>query len=198
MKMMTAEQLKALKLLAKSLDYGSGSEHSKQVKRLSLKIYRELVRLNLLVDTKNDHKILTSSALLHNIGLPARRHNEAAFDILENEIPRTLASDPLSPDDLSAILYCILWHRGNSFSRRHDIGISNLPHVSKLAGIVRIADALDRSFQQVVEDVILDSTDNSLEFTLKSKYPVDAERERAREKAGLFIEAFKLKDVIFH
>jgi exopolyphosphatase/guanosine-5'-triphosphate,3'-diphosphate pyrophosphatase len=197
MKMMTDEQLKALKRFAKSLDYGSGPEHSKQVKRLSLKIFRELVRLNLLVDSENDRKILSAAALLHNIGLPAKRHNEAAFDILENEIPATLASDPLSPDDLSAILYCILWHRGNSFSQRHDIGISDLPHISKLAAIVRIADALDRSFQQVVDDVILDSTDNSLEFILKSKYSVDAERERAREKADLFIEAFKLKDVSF-
>src|ERR1039457_5324120 len=115
---MTDAQLRTLRQLAQSLNYGSGPEHSKQVKSLSLNIYLELVRLELLVDSKNDCKILTASALLHNVGLPQKRHNQAAFDLLETEIPKTLGSKALSSFDMAAILYCVLWHRGSQFQKR--------------------------------------------------------------------------------
>lgn len=192
---MNNEQLAGLKQLAKSLNYGSGPAHSKQVKKLSLKIYDELAKLGLLVDSKNDRKILTVSALLHNIGLPEKNHNEAAFDILKNEIPDILVSTPLPPKDLSAILYGVLWHRGNVFKKRDAVKIIKRSRLKKLASIIRVSDALDRSWEQIVEDVSLDLEGNSLEFTLKSKYPVEVEKERAKEKADLLMEAFDLKNV---
>ena len=192
---MTKEQLIALKRLAKSMKYGSGPEHSKQIEKLSLKIHRELVRLGLSIDSKNDRRILSASSLLHNIGLPDKKHNEAAFDILKVEIPGTMGLTPLPPKDLSAILYCVLWHRGNIFQKRGDIKIIKQSNLKKLAAIVRVSDAMDRSFQQIVEDVVLILDGDSLEFVLKSKYPVRAETQRAMEKSDLLIEAFDLKDV---
>lgn len=194
---MTKEQLIALKRLAKTMKYGSGPEHSKQVEKLSLKIYRELVRLGLLTDSKNDRRILGASALLHNIGLPDKKHNEAAFDILKVEIPNIMGSTPLAPKDLSAVLYCILWHRGDIFKKRGNIKIIQHPYVKKLASILRVSDAMDRSFQQIVEDVILNLDGGSLEFVLKSKYPVEAEIDRAIEKSDLLKAAFDLKNVSF-
>lgn len=194
---MTREQLTSLKGLAKSLNYGSGPAHSKQVEKLSLKIYRELIKSKLLVTSTNDRLILSAAALLHNIGLPSEPHNKVAFDILVEKIPGISSLDSLPPQDLSAILYCVLWHRGNKFKKRAGIKISQQSHTKKLASIVRVADALDRSFQQIVEDVTLKSADNSLEFIVKSKPPADEERERAAEKADLMKEAFDLQNVSF-
>ena len=194
---MTNEQLKALKQLAKRLNYGVGPDHPKQVKKLSLNIYQQLVKSGLLIDSENDGKILRASAWLHDTGYPEKRHNEEAFDILKSEINRTLESEPLSSDDLSAILYCILWHRGNDFTQRDDIQILNRSHLEELAGILRVADALDRSLQQLVKGLTLKLQGESLEFNLKSKFSIDIERQRAREKADLFLEAFNLKDVSF-
>jgi exopolyphosphatase/pppGpp-phosphohydrolase len=194
---MTDEQLKALKRLAKNLNYGVGPDHPKQVKKLSQKIYRQLVKSGLLAASENDPKILAAAALLHDTGYPEKRHNKAAFDRLKVEIPRRLGAIPLSSEDLSAILYCILWHRSSDFILRDDVRILNRHHVEELAGILRVADALDRSLQQLVTDLTLNLHDDSLKFVLKSKYPIDIEKQRAGEKAKLFIQAFKLKDVSF-
>jgi exopolyphosphatase / guanosine-5'-triphosphate,3'-diphosphate pyrophosphatase len=195
--MITEEQLDSLKELAKSRDYGSGPAHSKQVEKLSLTILQDVVKLGLLKDSARDRKIISAAALLHNIGLPAKKHNEGAFDILKSEIPDKLADTPLAPHDFSDILYCILWHRGNTFKRRDDIKIVKRSHLKKLASIMRVADAMDRSFEQIIEDVTVKKTNNSLAFGLKSKYPMDAEKERAYEKADLLIKAFNLDGVSF-
>lgn len=194
---MTDEQLKMLKRFAKNLNYGVGPDHPKQVKKLSLKIYHQLVKSGLLVNSENDPKILSAAALLHDTGYPEKRHNAAAFDRLKVEIPGILESMPLSSDDLSAILYCALWHRSNDFTQRDDIKIFNRPHVEKLAGILRVADALDRSLQQLVQDLSLQLQGDSLKFVLKSKYSIDIEKQRAGEKANLLEQAFKLRDISF-
>jgi exopolyphosphatase/guanosine-5'-triphosphate,3'-diphosphate pyrophosphatase len=194
---MTDEQLAALEQLAKYLNYGGGPDHSKQVQKLAAKIYRELVKAGLLVASENDLKILSASALLHDIGLPEKKHNQAAFDILKVEIPRTLIAIPLSSGDLSAVLYCVLWHRSNNFKKRDDVRIFKRLHVRRLAAIIRVGDALDRSLQQIVGDVSLNFDGHSLEFVLKSQYSLDIEKERAGEKANLLKEAFKLDSVSF-
>jgi len=194
---MTNKQLRELEKLAEDRDYGSGPAHSKQVEKLTLEIYGGIVSLGLLTESNNDRRILSAAAWLHNIGVPADKHNQVAFDRLRTDIPAALITDPLPAKDLSAILYCVLWHRGNKHKSRADVKIIRRPHVTKLAAILRVADALDRSFTQKIDDVSVTRNENSLEFKLSSSYPVVDEIERAQEKANLLIEAFGLKEISF-
>ena len=109
-------QLRTLKRLAKQKNYGGSPSHAKQVMRLATRIYKELVRLGMLPKSKNDKAILRSASLLHNTGLPEEPHNKTGFDMLSVEIPRALSTIPLAQEDLSTILYCVLWHRGRTFN----------------------------------------------------------------------------------
>jgi len=108
---MELSQCKALEQIAIERNYGRGKEHSYQVKRLALGIYDELNRLGIL-DIRGGEKVIEASALLHDIGVPEEsrklRHNKVAFDILTTEIPKRLQFEPLSGQELSAILYCVL------------------------------------------------------------------------------------------
>jgi hypothetical protein len=133
---MNSEQLQHLKRLAKNENYGPSPSHAKQVKRLSTRIYKELARLRVLHKSKNDLAILQSASLLHNIGLPEEPHNKTGFDMLSVEIPKALSAIPLAPDELSAILYCVFWHRGRSFNQRRNIEIKDQPHIRKMAAIL--------------------------------------------------------------
>jgi exopolyphosphatase/guanosine-5'-triphosphate,3'-diphosphate pyrophosphatase len=194
---MNSEQLQALKRLAKEKNYGGSPEHAKQVMRLSIRIYKELLRLGALPKLKSDRRILRSAALLHNTGLPEEPHNETGFDLLRVEIPRALSKIPLAPEELSTILYCVLWHRGRTFNRRGKIEIDDPPRVRRLAAILRVADALDRSFSQIVEDVSLSLIDGRLIFSVSSAQPAEDEIQRAEEKADLMREAYDVRGIEF-
>ncbi len=140
---MTREQLGILKALAAENNYGRGLGHAKQVRRLSLKIYEELVRLNILESVAEDKQILEAATLLHDIGVGEEPHNEIAFAKLLEEIPKRLNAPPLPLGDFSAVLYCVLFHRGHKFSEEKGVPMANPGRTKRLAAIVRIADGLD-------------------------------------------------------
>lgn len=196
---MNSNQSKKLRQLAHSRGYGWGVEHAEQVMRLSLKTYSELCRLKLLISCGNDVAILESSALLHDVGRPGEPHNEAGFDFLADRVPKVLADDPLTPEELSTILYCVLWHTNHNhkFTKRNDIEIAEPPYTRRIASIVRVADALDRSLRRVVSDVSLDLKRRTLTFLVSSKGPASIEITRAEEKADLMRQAFELDEIRF-
>ena len=198
---MKSEQLIILEQLAKKYRYGRSPEHAKQVKKLSLQILDELYKLRMLPTSPQDRFVLEAAALLHDTGLATetfrKPHNESGFDMLAVEIPEVLSANPLSSAELSTILYCVLWHRGDAFNKRGNIKIEDLAYVKKMAAILRIADALNRTLAQVVEDVSLSLTDNSLKFSISATRSADTEIKRATEKDDLFKEAFDLTDIEF-
>ncbi|MCJ7743650.1 MAG: HD domain-containing protein [Dehalococcoidales bacterium] len=198
---MNREQLEVLRKLASDKEYGRGPNHANQVKRLSLKIYDEFVRLGVLQKPGDDKQVLETAALLHDIGLfkePHKEpHNEVAFDFLSATLPRLMANNPLTMEESSTILYCVLWHRGARFAQRGAIHIADLSYTKKVAAILRVGDALDRTLQQLMEDVSLRVDGGGLIFTVLSKYSVETEINRAKEKADLMKEAYTLTGVGF-
>ena len=193
---MELSQYKALEQIAIERNYGRGKEHSYQVKRLALGIYDELNRLGIL-DIREGEKVIEAAALLHDIGWPQEPHNESAFDILTTEIPKRLQSEPLSEQELSAILYCVLWHRDDKFPKRGDVEIVNPSHIEKLASIIRVADALDHGLHQRVDKVRLELNDNRLIFKVIAHKDICDELGRAKEKSDLLKKAFNLEEVKF-
>ena len=194
---MTPEQLRILRTLAAEKNYGRGIGHATQVNKLSLDIYGKFIEFGFLKQASQDREILEAAALLHDIGLPEEPHNEVGFDLLKNEMPKLMAAKPLPLTEFSTILYCILWHRGVNFSKRGNIDITNPTYTSKMAAILRVADALDRTLQQCVEDVSAHLEGQRLIFTISSRHSIETEINRAIKKADLMKEAYSLKGVNF-
>ena len=153
---MIPEQLDILRKLAEDKKYGRGSGHALQVKKLALRIYDGLAIAGWLNGTEDDKMILEAAALLHDIGLPRAPHNEVAFDFLADKVPGLLATHPLPDDDLATLLYCVLWHRDEVFENRGNVGVPNPVYTKKMSAIIRVADALDRTLWQLVEDISLE------------------------------------------
>lgn len=189
---MTPEQLAVLRKLAKDRDFGRGQKHAYQVDKLAKLIYDGLTACGLLNAAEKDRTMLEAAALLHDIGLPREPHNEAAFDFLAGTLPCLLAGSPIEAEEMSTLLYCILWHRGSSFLKRGAIAIANPEYTEKMAAIMRVADALDRTLQQLVEDLDLCLGDRCLVFTVFSKHSIGIEINRAIEKSDLMKRAFNL------
>jgi hypothetical protein len=108
-----------------------------------------------------------------------------------------LAADPLPEDQLSLILYCVLWHRKKIFTGRGTINIVDPVRTQRLAAILRVADALDRTLHQHVEDVNLHQEGRWLKAVIRSKSPVSIEIDKAKEKSDLMKQAFSLEEITF-
>ena len=188
---MTPEQMQTFKKLAAERKYGRGPWHAKQVGKLSLDIYEEFVRLGMLKKADEDKQVLDAASLLHDIGLPKEPHNEVAFD----EVLKYLGVS--KAEEFSTLLYCILWHRGGMFVKRDNVDIISPTYTKKMAAILRVADALDRTLRQLVKSVSLRSDGQHLMFRLSSENPITTEISRAKEKADLMKEAYSLTEVSF-
>jgi exopolyphosphatase/pppGpp-phosphohydrolase len=189
--------LKILKYLAESKNYGQGPDHARQVSKLALRIYDELVRLKLMKAGTEDRLILEAAAVLHDIGHPQQPHHEVGFDFLADEIPRLTSNEPISKEALSTLLVSVLWHNERSYLKRGSIEIPDRDHAEKIAAIIRVADGLDLISHPPIDGVALSVEDRELRFEIISKHPIDLQIARAKSKSDLMKSAFALQDIIF-
>ena len=194
---MNENHLKILKKLAVSKNYGQGPDHALQVSKLSLKIYEELVRLQLLSDSAEDRCILEAAAVLHDIGHPQEPHNEAGFDFLSEEIPKLTADAPISNAALSTLLTSVLWHNERNYLKRGNIEIPDRNRSEKIAAIIRVADGFEIEGQPPIETVSLSLENKLLKIVVVSKHTVDLQITRAKAKSDLMKSAFDLQDIVF-
>lgn len=151
--MVTSEQLECLHQIAEYYDYGWGQPygltHAEQVTRLALKMFDELLHLGLPHgQVSSDVELIKAAGYLHDIGrsriiLQVGDHNRLGFDTLRQVIPQCVTGEPLTKDELSILLYCVLFHRGHDFSERKEVPLLQPQRTKRLAAILRIADALD-------------------------------------------------------
>lgn len=126
--------------------------HVEHVAKLSLQLFDQLAPLHgLRID---DRQMLEYAALLHDIGhhISGRDHNKHGAYLLMNT-----AMPGFTAPELAVLSSIVRYHRGNKpkMAHRH---FSALPQedrrrVRRLSGILRLADALDRSHEQVIDGV---------------------------------------------
>jgi exopolyphosphatase/guanosine-5'-triphosphate,3'-diphosphate pyrophosphatase len=126
--------------------------HARHVAGLSLQIFDGLERFHGL--SSDARGLLESAALLHDIGhhISYPGHHKHTYYLVKNGELRGF-----SPLEIETIALVARYHRRGHPRRRHP-AFGALPKASRravrlLAGILRIADALDRSHRQVVRSV---------------------------------------------
>lgn len=167
--------------------------HSEQVARLALRIFDFLSdKYNL---TSKDKDFLEAAALMHDIGshISHSQHHRHSYYLIIN-------SDLLGYNysELEVIANIARYHRKSHPKIKHE-GYNKLDHLSrekvkKLAGILRIADGLDRGHCSAVKDVELKLFKKLLVITVTSTPDNDVTLEiwAANNKKALFEEAFLL------
>lgn len=164
--------------------------HSQNVASLALKLYDSL---------QNDHgmgakerMLLEISAILHDIGSfisPTSHHKHSSYLVNASDI------FGLRKADKNIVANVVRYHR-RALPRPSHVSYMSLPKnhravVSKLAAILRIADALDSTHQQKIRELELESGSESYAIWV-SKECGDLSFERAalRDKGDMFAEVF--------
>ncbi len=187
------EVLRSAKHLAKR--YRTDSKHGAHVTTLSLQLFDQTIALHHL--TEHDKLLLEIAAILHEVGnfISSRRHQEhSQYIILESEI------FGLSHYDKTIVALIARYHRGPNPKPNHtpysDLSRADRLRVAKLASLLRVADALERTHSQRVKKLSVKIQNDRLCLTLTGVADATAERLALPSKGNLFEELFGLQLVI--
>jgi putative phosphoesterase len=192
-KLTDEKRLKAALALARKCNYER--EHTHQVERLALKIFDQLARLHHL--GSRERFLLQCGAVLHDIGWieGQKGHHKTAL--------RIIMEDSNLPFDFRS--KCIIgllakYHRKSLPSNQHtyfrDLNVKDRNIVSILAGILRVADGLDRTHRSLVRDVICRAGGRQIILSCRSVEPLEWEFAASGDKAELFEKVFIKKLVL--
>jgi exopolyphosphatase/guanosine-5'-triphosphate,3'-diphosphate pyrophosphatase len=135
---------------------------------------------------------MLAGALLHDIGyhIAHESHQKHALYLIKNS-----ELTGFSEAERAVIANIARYHRGPLPKKRHmDFAALNFPDretVCKLAAIVKLADALDRSHDSRVYDLQFNLQPGRLRVELLSEMDVENELLEVQRKRDLFEESFK-------
>jgi exopolyphosphatase/guanosine-5'-triphosphate,3'-diphosphate pyrophosphatase len=187
------EVLRSARILAER--YQSDSRHGTHVGQLCERFFTELADLHQL--TPHDALLLQVAAILHEVGTfisPRAHHKHSEYIILNSEI---FGLDRL---DVTLVALIARYHR-HAMPRLDHPSYSALTtddriRICKLAAILRVADALERTHDQRVSQIEIRRAPGKLRLRLPSIADAAVERLAMASKADLFEQVFGLAVVI--
>jgi len=187
------EIVKTVLDLAESCEYDMG--HTHQVTRLALKLFDELKGIHYL--SSEERFRLRIGSLLHDIGWVEgqKGHHKTALHII---LDTSLL--PFDHQERLIIGSIARYHRKALPSKKHShfaaLKQSERRVVSLLAGILRVADGLDRTHQNLIEDLSCEINQDQIIIRCSVSRPADIECQVALKKGKLLEKALKRSLVI--
>jgi len=167
-------------------------EHMRHVSRLSVKLFDQLKSIHQL--SEEDRFLLQAGALVHDVGFPqdeANHHKLSQRLVLAKKFPG------LQDRQQSIIALVARYHRKATPKKKHKFFAALDPgdqeRVEKLAALLRIADGLDRSHTQNIQNLKCRIGDHSITISFSSFHNPFEELYAVRKKASLFEEVFHKK-----
>ncbi len=178
-----------LGVLALGKRFGYEKEHSLQIARLAEMIFDAVApKYNL---SKSFRVLLSAAAILHDIGYHIAHedhHKHSQYLIRHSELTG------FSEEERNIIGNLTRYHRGSMPKEKHAefSGLSPATQeiVWKLGGIVRLADALDRSYDSRVKNIKLKVENGKFSINLESDKSCEREILAATQKSDMFETAF--------
>ena len=187
------EVLRSARILAER--YQSDPSHGEHVGNLCARFFDSLTELHQL--TAHDALLLQVAAILHEVGTyvsPRAHHKHSEYIILNSEV---FGLDRL---DVTIVALVARYHRHSGPRLDHPIygalSTDDRIRVSKLAALLRVADALERTHAQRVCQLEITRVGNKLRLRLPGLADAAVERLAMTSKADLFEQVFGLSVVI--
>jgi hypothetical protein len=209
---MTESQVRAIEHLAEEYRFGSGSLHAHKVADLASSLFDQISSLGLLPGLSiSDRRTLVAAGYAHDVGSSPRAlkeigalppwappetkgngHHIVSFEALrmrsEDSVP-AFKLQPLSAIDRSMLLYSVLW---NSVSAAYEVDPEPLldrERTALLAGILRIADALDTRHRLMVRDIQVKKASAWIRLLVLTFDEAGAEVAQAQRKSDMLSNA---------
>ena len=186
----TEQKLRGVHAVGKR--FGYEEPHSHQVARLAEIIFDGIAASANL--TRQERLLLSAAALLHDVGYHIAHeshHKHSCYLIRNSELTG------FSESERAVIANVARYHKGSMPKDQHGpYAVLSSPDqltVSRLAGILRIADAMDRRHDNRVKDLICTRSGNVFEIQMVSAVECEVELTEAERRLELFEVAFDCK-----
>jgi len=183
------EVLRSAESLARK--YRVHRAHSAQVTRLCQELYNATTSLHQLSD--HDALLLKCAAIIHECGnfISTRAHQKHSHYIISHSEIFGLAQK-----DIALVALVARYHRKSSPRPSHpeyrDLRAHDRIRVSKLAAILRIADALDRTHSSRIGEISVSIDKQKLHIELHGVTDASIERQAMLSKSNLFQDIYGL------
>jgi exopolyphosphatase/guanosine-5'-triphosphate,3'-diphosphate pyrophosphatase len=166
--------------------------HNEQTARLALRLFDLTVSVHGL--GAREREWLEFAALLHDVGYSInyqRHHHHAHYLITHAQL------EGFDPSEVEIIALVARYHRGKR-PRSSSPNLARLHSwqrraVKKLAALLRLADALDRTHASRVDDLFCSIRKKRLRLDVISQYDVALELAAARDRKKLFEKTFSVR-----
>jgi exopolyphosphatase/guanosine-5'-triphosphate,3'-diphosphate pyrophosphatase len=171
--------------------FGYEEAHAHQVARLAERIFDYLMRSGATEMNRHHRTLLSAAALLHDVGyhIAHESHHKHSLYLIKNS-----ELTGFSEAERDVIASVARYHRGSEPKERHEdfavLNEADRETVIRLAGILRIADALDRRHDSRVTDVRCFRNGRLIHIDLQCTTNGDREIVAAEQKRELFEKAF--------
>ena len=188
-----SEQIDSVMEFAESCDYEQS--HTLQVTKLALKIFDDLKKLHKM--SAKEKFLLHCGSLLHDIGWinGQKAHHKTALDLIVNA-----ANLPFDLQQRTIIGLIARYHRKSLPKASHkyfcDLNESQQHVISNLASILRVADGLDRSHMNLINDLNCTFDNDKIMIKLFANGNAEPEISSAIKKSDLMQKLFS-KEVVF-
>jgi exopolyphosphatase/guanosine-5'-triphosphate,3'-diphosphate pyrophosphatase len=166
--------------------------HARQVARLALQLF-DLTQARHRLPA-GDRALLEHAALLHDVGhlISYPRHHKHGYYLVKNGDLRGFA-----PEEVEMIACLVRYHRRSAPSKRHEgyVGLreGHRARVRMLAGILRVAEALDRSHRQVVRGLGAELRGRHLTLVLETAGDAELEQWALAQRSKLLQKTLGVK-----
>ncbi len=170
--------------------YGMDSAHTRHVARLALSMFDSLAQMRLHEGDPAERELLWAACMLHDIGMSIDyddHHKHSQYLIINAGLPG------FDPTEVATIAQAVRYHRKGMpepgalaplFSKR------DLSRLDRLAVLLRLAEDLERSRDQLVADVRLTAEDGAVRLRLLASGQTAVPQWAARRERELFKVAF--------
>ena len=187
----TASSLRRSSVLALAERSDCDKRHARHVAQLATRIFDQTTRLHAL--PPDSRELLEHAALLHEVGMHVsdRGYHKHSYYLI-----RHAALRGFSEEELAVIANVARYHRKSEPEDEHEnlaeLTAAQRGDVEKLAAILRIAEALDRSHRQSVRDVAV-RLDGNVKFLVRARSNAAVEIAAAEKRAHFFGTLFERK-----
>jgi len=177
--------------------FGYEEAHSHQVARLAETIFDALASSAKL--TRHQRLLLSAAALLHDVGyhIAHESHHKHSLYLIENS-----ELTGFSESERAVIANIARYHKGSLPKEHHPhfaaLSAADQLTVSRLAGILRVADAMDRRHDNRVKELLCKRNRNVVSIQARSPLECEHEVTEAERRLALFENAFDWKLELSH